>query len=238
MTQPIIIMGAHGGIGEALAKNLNEKGETLFLTARDEASIAHLDGTKASLDVTNADDVKSVIESADKGEGIKGLAYCVGSIVLKPLKAAKDDDFISTFELNTLGAIRALKAAEKGLKKAKGSVVLFSTVAVQQGFQNHTVISTAKGAIEGLTRSLATEWAPHVRVNAIAPSLTDTAIAKPLTGSDQMAEAIANMHPIPRLGTPEDSASAAAYLLGEEAGWMTGQILHVDGGRSALRVKG
>lgn len=137
-----------------------------------------------------------------------------------------------------MGAIRALRLAEKSLKKAKGSVVLFSTVAVQQGFQNHTVISAAKGAIEGLVRSLAAEWAPFVRVNAIAPSLTNTKIASQLTSSDSMSRAIADMHPIPRLGMPEDSAEAAKFLLSDESSWMTGQVLHVDGGRSVLRVKG
>lgn len=242
MTQPIIVMGAHGGIGEALALKLHAQGHDLFLTARDESTLSDLadkTGAKtASVDVFDRDAIESAIAQADQGEGIKGLAYCVGSIVLKPLKGAKDEDFMQTYELNVLGAVRALRVAEKSLKKAKGSVVLFSTVAVQQGFTNHTVISTAKGAVEGLVRSLAAEWAPDVRVNGIAPSLSDTDIAKPITSSEQMAKGVAAMHPIPRLGTPEDSASMAAFLLGEESGWITGQILHVDGGRSALRVKG
>lgn len=238
MLKNFVILGAHGGIGEALALNLANKGYDLTLSARDVSAIAHLPGHHCTADVMKPGDVEAVIAAADKGEGIKGLAYCIGSIVLKPLKATKDSDFLETFELNVLGALRALRAAEKPLKAAKGSVVLFSSIAVQQGFSNHTVISAAKGAIEGITRALAAEWASDVRVNAIAPSLTDTGIAKALTSSEQMKTAIAAMHPIPRLGLAEDSANAAAYLLTEESSWVTGQILHVDGGRSALRVKG
>lgn len=233
-----VVMGAHGGIGEAVVKNLTEKGHAVFATARDEGTIAHLGVKTAAVDVFEPDQIEAAIQEADQGEGIQGLAYCIGSIDLKPLKAAKDDDFLKTYELNVLGAVRALRAAEKGLKAAKGSVVLFSTIAVQQGFTNHSLISTAKGAIEGLTRSLAAEWAPHVRVNCIAPSLSDTPIAKPLTSSEQMANSIAAMHAIPRLGKAEDSAALAAFLLSDEAGWISGQVMSVDGGRSRLRMKG
>jgi len=238
MTHPFIIMGAHGGIGHQLASNLSANGRNVFATARDASTITVPNIQTASLDVLDADAVKSTIQSADSGDGIKGLAYCIGSIDLKPMKGASDDAFLASYELNVLGAIRALRAAEQGLKKAGGSVVLFSTIAVQQGFTNHTLISTAKGAVEGLTRALAAEWAPDIRVNCIAPSLSDTPLAKALTGSEPMASSIAKMHPIPRLGTAQDSAALAQFLLTEDAGWITGQILHVDGGRSALRVKG
>ena len=182
MTATTIILGAHGGIGEALARRLAEQGHSLFLTARNESSISDLGqelGAKtASLDVMDTDAIAEVLSQADEGDGIAGLAYCVGSIVLKPLKSAQADDFVDTFRLNTLGAALAVKAVQKGLKQAGGSVVVFSTVAVDQGFGNHSVISAAKGGIEGLTRALAAELAPDVRVNAIAPSITDTGIAK------------------------------------------------------------
>jgi NAD(P)-dependent dehydrogenase (short-subunit alcohol dehydrogenase family) len=238
MTQPIVIFGANGGIGESLALILKEKGHDIFLTARDIGSISHLNAPSASVDIRNPEQIEAAIAQADQGDGIKGLAYCIGSITLKPLKATKDEDFLKSYEVNVMGALRALRAAEKSLKKAGGSVVLFSSIAVQQGFSNHSVISTAKGAIEGLVKCMAAEWAPHIRVNGIAPSLTDTAIAKPLLSSEAMAKAIADMHPIPRIGTAEDSAQAAAYLLSPESQWVTGQIFHVDGGRSSLRVKG
>ncbi len=241
MTAPVVILGANGGIGEALARRMAERGVELFLTARNADSLADLAETTgartASLDVTDPDAIVEVLGQADTGDGIAGLAYCVGSIVLKPVKSATADDYLDTFRLNTLGAVLSVKALESGLKKAGGSVVLFSTVAVQQGFSNHTVISTAKAGVEGLTRSLAAELAPEVRVNAIAPSITETGIASKLLSSDQMAKGLANMHPRGRYGQPEDVAAMAAMLLGGDADWITGQIFAVDGGRGALRTK-
>ncbi len=241
MTAPTIILGAHGGIGEALARRLAAQGHPLFLTATDESSIAglgdELGARTASLDVMDTDAIAEVLGRADEGDGIAGLAYCVGSIVLKPLKSASADDFVDTFRLNTLGAAMAVKAVQKGLKQASGSVVLFSTVAVGQGFGNHSVISAAKGGIEGLTRALAAELAPDIRVNAIAPSITDTGIANKLLSSEQMAKGLADMHPAGRYGRPKDVAAMAATLLSPESGWVTGQIIGVDGGRGALRTR-
>jgi len=240
MTARIIVLGAHGGIGEALAKRLAVQGHDLFLTARDEESIADLAkelGAKtASLDVMEPDSIAEVIGKADEGDGIAGLAYCIGSIVLKPLKSASADDFVDTFRLNTLGAALAVQAAQKGLERAGGSVVLFSTVAVGQGFNSHSVIAAAKGGVEGLTRSLAAELAPRVRVNAIAPSITDTGIAEKLLSSERMAKGLADMHPVGRYGRPDDIAAMAAVLLGEDSAWISGQVIGVDGGRGALRT--
>jgi len=241
MSTPIIILGANGGIGESLARRLASDGHDLFLTARDQDSIAdladELNAGSASLDVMDPDAVAEVIAQADSGNGIAGLAYCVGNIVLKPLKSAKADDFVDAFRLNTVGAALAIKAAQKGLEKANGSVVLFSTVAVGQGFTNHSVISAAKGAIEGLTRSLAAELAPNVRVNAIAPSVTDTGIAQKLLSSERVAEGLANMHPLGRVGRPDDIAAMAAMLVSNDSAWITGQIIGVDGGRGSLRTR-
>lgn len=238
MTQPIVVLGAGGGVGYALAKRLSDVGEDLFLTARDEADMEGLSGQKNVLDITDADAVADILSRADQGEGVKGFAYCIGSIDLKPLKATKDDDFLASFDRNVLGAVRALRALEKPLKVAGGSVVLFSTVAVQHGFPSHSIISAAKGAVEGMTRALAAEWAPHVRVNAIAPSLLDTKMAKSLTTSEQMRKGIEKMHPIPRLGQADDVAAMAAFLLRDDAGWVTGQVFGVDGGRSGIAGKG
>ncbi len=242
MSSPIMIMGANGGIGESLTEKLVYDDHVVFATSRNEdylKSVSDKYGVQtANVNVLDENSIKAAIEKADEGYGIKGIAYCIGSIDLMPLKATTDSDFLKSYELNVLGAIRTLRAAEKSLIKAKGSVVLFSTIAVSQGFANHSLISTAKGAIEGLTRSLAAEWAPNVRVNCIAPSLSDTPLAKSITSSEKIAKSIASLHPIPRLGSSEDSASMAAFLLGDESNWITGQILHVDGGRSTLRVAG
>lgn len=200
-----------------------------------------VEGTVGFTDVDVTD--TPALEKAIKGMGpLNGLAYCVGSINLKPLKATTTEDFLQAFLLNTVGAATAIRAALPGLMaqyKATGeagSVVLFSSIAVQQGFPNHAIISACKGGIEGLTRALAAELAPAIRVNAVAPSLTDTPLAQVLTKSAPMKEAIAKAHPIPRLGTGDDSAAAAAFLLdNNESSWVTGQIIGVDGGRSVVR---
>ena len=242
MATPIMIFGASGGIGEALTRRLAASGQDLFLTGRNPDRIgalaAEFGAGHAVCDAMDPQAIQAAVAAADTGDGLAGLAYCVGSIVLKPIKAAKPEDFIEQFRLNTVGAAVAVQAAHKALAKAKGSVVLFSTVAVDQGFANHTVIASAKGGVVGLMRSLAAELAPDVRVNAIAPSLTRTNIARPLTSNEQMAKGIAAMHAIPRLGEPEDIAAMAAFLLGPDSGWITGQVIGVDGGRSTLRTKG
>lgn len=243
MSAPFIIMGAHGGIGQALAGILLDRGDSVFATTRNAETAAQLAVHERlsvhPCDVTKADDIARVIAGADQGAGIAGLAYCIGSIDIKPFRSASEADFLKAFQLNVLGAVQALQAAEEGLKKAGGSVVLFSSIAVQQGFANHTVISSAKGAIEALTLSLAAEWAPKkVRVNCIAPSLTKTPLAQNFTSSETMVKSIADMHPLSRLGEAHDTASLAAFLLGQDSTWITGQVIRVDGGRSSLRPKG
>lgn len=239
MTAPYVIFGAHGGVGQALAEKMAGQGHDLVLTSRNTNDLSGMPGKHYALDVLDEKSRKATLDQiASDYEKIAGVAYCIGSIVMKPFAKASEDDFRQCFDLNCMGAVHCLQALTTSLKKGGGSVVLFSTVAAQQGFPNHAVIASAKGAVESLTRSLAADWAPDIRVNAIAPSLTDTGIARPVTESEQMAKGVAAMHPIPRLGKPEDHAGMAAYLLGDEAEWITGQIFNVDGGRSSLRVKG
>ena len=237
MSDPVIILGATGGIGAALARRLHANGRALHLIARDSARLGALaDELGASQAVADVMDEAALAAAvAVAGPRVGGLAYCVGSIVLKPLKRATSAEFFTAFRLNALGAALAVAAAADGLRATGGSVVLFSTVAVRSGFPGHAIVSAAKGAVEGLTLALAAELAP-VRVNAIAPSLTRTPLAAALTGNEAMAKAIAAQHPIPRLGEAEDSAALAAFLLGPDAGWITGQIIGVDGGRASLRT--
>jgi NAD(P)-dependent dehydrogenase (short-subunit alcohol dehydrogenase family) len=167
------------------------------------------------------------------------VAYAVGTINLKPVGRLSDQDFEQDFQINALGAVRAIQAALPVFKnQAAASVLLFSTVAVAQGFTAHASVAMAKGAIEGLTLALAAELAPKIRVNCIAPSLTKTPLAQALTSNDTMANAIAQMHALQRLGEADDIAPLASLLLSPEAGWITGQIIGVDGGRSTLRTKG
>ncbi len=234
----VAILGATGGIGAALARRVAAAGGTPLLLARDaarlEALTAELPGAESRVvDVTDAVGLKAALSGS-----LSGLAYCVGSIVLKPFARASEADFIEAFRLNVLGAAMAVQAAAPELARAQGSVVLFSSIAARVGFGLHAVIGTAKAAIEGLTVALAAELAPDVRVNCIAPSLTRTRIAEPLIRNPQMAEAIAKLHPIPRLGEPGEVAALAAFLLGPDAGWISGQVIPVDGGRSSLRGKG
>ena len=169
-----------------------------------------------------------------KDEQINGLAFCVGSIDLKPLKLTKKSDFMQSFNLNLISATETIKSLADNLKKNKGSIVLFSTVAAQRGFTNHAIIASTKAAVEGLTVSLAAEFAPNIRVNCIAPSLTNSKIAEPMLKNKALADGIAKAHPLKRLGEGKDSASLAKFLISDDSSWVTGQIIAVDGGRSKL----
>jgi NAD(P)-dependent dehydrogenase (short-subunit alcohol dehydrogenase family) len=242
MAGKVLIYGGSGGIGAASARKLVAKGYGVHLAGRDaerlKAVAAETGGGFTVCDVLQDDAFARVMN--DAGEALAGLVYAVGSINLKPLARLTTADFEQDFRLNALGAALAAQAALPALKAGEGaaSIVLFSTVAVAQGFTAHASVAMAKGAVEGLTLALAAELAPRIRVNCIAPSLTRTPLAKALTGNEQMAAAIAQMHAIPRLGEAEDSAGLAAFLVSEEAGWITGQVIGVDGGRSTLRTKG
>lgn len=165
--------------------------------------------------------------------------YCPGTVNLKSFRALSEDDFRSDWEVNLLGAVRFLKACQPKLKGIDGepaSVVLFSTVAVGQGMPMHSSVAAAKGAVEGLVRSLAAEWAPKVRVNAVAPALVDTPLVDRMLNTPEKREAMAARYPLKRFGTAADAAAVARFLLSPESGWITGQVLGLDGGMSTLRA--
>ena len=164
----------------------------------------------------------------------KGIAYCIGSIDLKPVRMAKEEDFNKCMKLNLYSAVEAIKGFQDSLRKNKGSIVLFSTAAVHRGFTNHSIIASAKAAVEGLAISLAAEFAPNIRVNCIAPSLTNSKIAQPMLKNSAVADGIAKAHPLKRIGEGQDSASLAKFLISEDSSWITGQVIAVDGGRSRL----
>lgn len=233
-----LIFGGINGIGGALARLLAEDGFRVFVTTRNPANAApeHANISVLGADVLNEESVRAAVQQAST-DGLSGLAYCVGSIDLKPFSRTKSDDLHKAFALNVTGAFIAIQEAAAALTQSKGSVVLFSSIAAQRGFANHSAIGTAKAAIEGLTRSLAAELAPSVRINAIAPSLTDTPLAKSMTQNPKIAETIAAMHPLPRLGNATEMAALAHFLLSGQSEWITGQVLHVDGGRSTLERK-
>jgi NAD(P)-dependent dehydrogenase (short-subunit alcohol dehydrogenase family) len=244
MAGTILIYGGSGGIGAATARALHMRGYRLHLVGRDagrlEAVAGELGAGFTAGDVTDDAVFAQATEAVSAGGALAGLVYAVGTINLKPVARLSEADFLKDFSINALGAAKAIQAALPALKQADGTagIVLFSTVAVAQGFAAHASVAMAKGAVEGLTLALAAELAPKIRVNCIAPSLTRTPLAKSLTGNEAMAKAIAELHPLQRLGEPEDIAPLAALLASAEASWITGQIIGVDGGRSSLRTKG
>jgi len=221
----IVIVGGNSGIGKATAEMLQSAGANLFLYSKSGSGTIALD---ISLDFEEMPGLPEVID---------GVVYAPGTINLKPFHRISIDDFKKEMEVNFFGAVRVLQSCLKGLKKsAAPSVVLYSTVAVQTGMGFHAGIASAKGAIEGLTRSLAAEWAPSkIRVNAIAPSLTETPLASALLSTPEKKEASDKRHPLGRVGSAQDIAASTVFLLSPQSSWMTGQILHVDGGMSTLK---
>ena len=221
----IVIIGGNSGIGKKVEEILINEGAKVFSYSRSNSGSNHLDILEDFEEIPNLPDV------------VHGLVYCPGTINLKPFKRLKISEFRQDLEINYLGAIKTLQYLESFLKKAKiASVVLYSTVAVQTGLGFHSSVAGAKGAIEGLTRSLAAEWANSgIRVNAIAPSLTDTALANSLLSTDEKKAAAANRHPLGRFGTVDDIASSTVFLLSDKSSWITGQILKVDGGMSVIK---
>jgi NAD(P)-dependent dehydrogenase (short-subunit alcohol dehydrogenase family) len=242
MKRKIIIYGASGGIGSALARALAKRDTDLHLAGRDRNKVEELANelkTGYTVGDVNDEDYFARV-SEDAGEKVAGLIYAVGTINLRNLRQFKTADFLADFRVNALGAALAVQAALPALKKsdAGSAILLFSSVAAGQGFPFHTSMGMAKGAVSGLTLSLAAELAPGIRVNAIAPSLTETPLAAGLLNNKKNADAIAALHPLRRLGKPEDIAETGAFLMSQQAEWITGQIIHVDGGRSSLRTGG
>ena len=235
MSEKYLIFGATGSIGSSLAEQLKSSGIDIHLVARNEGEVSAI-ANRLGCSFTVADVLENNFIEKVKADisDIKGIAYCIGSIDLKPLRLVKEDDFNKCMKLNLYSAVDAIKGYQESLKKNKGSIVLFSTVAAQRGFTNHAIIASTKAAVEGLTVSLAAEFAPNIRVNCIAPSLTNSKIAEPMLKNKALAEGIAKAHPLKRVGEGKDSASMAKFLICEESSWVTGQIFAVDGGRSKL----
>lgn len=228
-----LIVGASSGIARTITETLHQQGHNLYVISRHHEQLEHLKG----LNFIEGNFLDDGFNPHGLPEKLDGLVYAPGTINLKPFRGLKTSDFQNDFEVNVLGAIRVLQASHKSLKNGHlPSVVLFSTVAVQKGMAYHASIAAAKGAIEGLTRSLAAEWAPAIRVNTIAPSLTNTPLAARLLSSPEKEEASAKRHPLQRIGQADDIAAMAVFLLGESSGWITGQVFGVDGGLSTLSV--
>lgn len=228
-----VVVGGSSGIGLSLVHNLLKDDHLVWVLSRtfsselDRKGVVHIIWDATSDDAFPMDKLPTEIH---------GLAYCPGSITLKPFHGLKMADFQKDLDINLFGAIKTLQALLPTLKRANGaSVVLFSTVASRMGMPFHASIAAAKGAIEGLAVSLAAELAPaNIRVNVIAPSLTDTTLASRLTSSPEKIEAAAKRHPLGRIGQPNDISHLAVFLLGNSSSWITGQVLSVDGGMSHI----
>ncbi|MGY5354322.1 SDR family NAD(P)-dependent oxidoreductase [Wenyingzhuangia sp. IMCC45467] len=227
-----IVIGASSGIGLATAKLLSKQNHEIIGTYCHttpenipNVKFHQIDITKENLSFDFIPDI------------LDGIVYCPGSINLLPFTRIKPDEFLNDYNLQVVGAIKTIQACLKNLKKGiNPSIVLFSTVAVQQGFNFHTQVASSKGAIEGLTRSLAAELSPTIRVNCIAPSITQTPLAKKLLGSETKIEANAQRHPLKKIGQPKDIAHMVKFLLSNESSWITGQVLAVDGGMSTIKL--
>lgn len=230
MQKNILLIGGNSGIGLAAAQLLHASGHSLIAAARHAGPLAEMGIPVQPFDAAapTLNDLPPVLD---------GLVYFPGSITLKPFHRVTAEDFLHDFQTNCLGAAAAIQAALPSLKAApSASIVLFSTIAVAQGMAFHASIAAAKGAVEGLTRSLAAELAPKIRVNAIAPSLTDTPLANTLLNSEPKREAAAKRHPLQQVGRAEDVAKLTAFLLSNDSAFITGQILRPDGGLSSVRV--
>ena len=235
MSEKYLIFGATGSIGSSLAEQMVNSGFNVHLVGRSETETKNIsDKLGCTFTIANVLENGFIEKVKNDIQEVKGVAYCVGSIDLKPLRMVTEEDFDKCMKLNLYSAVEVIKGYQESLKKNKGSVVLFSTVAAQRGFTNHAIIASTKAAVEGLTVSLAAEFAPNIRVNCIAPSLTNSKIAEPMLKNKALADGIAKAHPLKRLGEGKDSAALAKFLITDDSSWVTGQIIAVDGGRSKL----
>ncbi len=227
-----LIVGHSTGIGATLSNKLAQNQRVFGTYFKNPVNESNQNVSSNLLNVLDENlDLSFLPDSLD------GLAYCPGAINLKPFARNKPEDFLADYQLQVLGAIKVIQQVLPKLKNAENpSIVLFSTVAVQMGFNFHSIVAASKGAIEGLTKSLAAEFAPKIRVNCIAPSITQTPLANHLLNTPEKIEANAQRHPLKKIGTTNDIANAAAYLLSDESLWVTGQILHIDGGASSIKM--
>jgi NAD(P)-dependent dehydrogenase (short-subunit alcohol dehydrogenase family) len=230
MKKNYLVIGGSSGIGEAIAERMAKLGN-VFVTYHKHPKDSSDSLQYVAYDATGDDQLSLDIDRLD------GLVYCPGTINLKPFHRLKAEDFLEDFEINVMGAVKSIQDMLPLLKKSENaSVVMFSTIAVQQGMGFHSSVAASKGAIEGFARALAAELAPKIRVNVVAPSIVNTPLADRLLNTDDKVKASEKRHPLQKIGTADDIAAMAQLLLSDESSWITGQIMHVDGGMSAIKL--
>ncbi|MBY0486162.1 MAG: SDR family oxidoreductase [Flavobacteriaceae bacterium] len=229
----ILLIGGSYGIGFAIAKEVQE-GNNVFVASRTNDNLSDLNVTYLPFDAST-----DALDTSKLPEIIDGLVYCPGSINLRPFRGLKPEAFEQDLQINFINLVKVIQAVLPNLTASnQSSIVLFSSVAASMGMPFHTSVAAAKGAIEGFAKALAAEYAPKIRVNVIAPSLTDTPLAEKFLSNDDKKEKSAQRHPLKRVGTSDDMAQMASFLLSEKSSWISGQIFHVDGGMSTLLVNG
>jgi NAD(P)-dependent dehydrogenase (short-subunit alcohol dehydrogenase family) len=229
----ILLIGGSYGIGLAIAQELHN-GNNIFVASRTNENLAGLNVTHIPFDATT-----DTVDTSKLPAVIDGLVYCPGSINLRPFRGLKPEAFEADLQINFISLVKVIQAVLPNLTVGEqSSIVLFSSVAASMGMPFHTSVAAAKGAIEGFAKALAAEFAPKIRVNVIAPSLTDTPLADKFLNNETKQEKSAERHPLKRFGKPEDSAQMASFLLSDKSSWISGQIFHVDGGMSTLLVNG
>ena len=224
----ILVVGGSRGIGKEVVKKLLPENKVVSIS-REASDLDHVNLTQIEMDA-----VKGELPELEE---VDGLVYCPGTINLKPFSRLSEEDFLNDFEINVLGAVRVLKAYEKNLKKsAQASVVLFSTVACDMGMTFHSSVAISKSGVEGLAKSLAAEWAPKIRVNVIAPTITDTTLASKILRNDAIREKMKERHPLKKILDPTEVAELAVYLLSNGSRSITGQVLKMDAGMLSIKV--
>ncbi len=225
----ILLIGGSYGIGLAIAKELQYENK-VFIASRTNENLTDLHITHIPFDATT-----DLLDTSKLPEVIDGLVYCPGSINLRPFRGLKPESFEADMQINFISLVKVIQTVLPNLSASnQSSIILFSSVAASMGMPFHTSVAAAKGAIEGFAKALAAEYAPKIRVNVIAPSLTDTPLADKFLNNDVKREKSAERHPLKRVGTSEDMAQMASFLLSEKSSWISGQIFHVDGGMSTL----